>query len=96
MGPYTDQHDYLNHPVIPGVHEYPDPEFVPRYPWLGTQDHGASTEDLEHDLHSARPILGEESVQHDQDTQKPEPYVERLAQDRSPDPDYNYREDSAK
>lgn len=96
MGPYTDQHDYLNQTVISRAHEYPDPEFVPRYPWLGPQDYGASTEDLEHDPHSTRPTLREEFISRDQDTLRPGPYSERLARGRSPDPDYDYREDSAK
>lgn len=79
-----------------GEHEYPDPDYVPRFPWLGSQDHRASTEVVGHLPFSPRPTSPEKSLSRDPDTERAKHFAHRPGQDRSPDPDYDYHEDSAK
>ena len=77
-------------------HQYPDPEFVPRFPWSGDLESRFCTQSLDVPRHEAVPIK-KDLTAHDSDREIFGLNGTRHSRQVSPtESEYEYREDSAK
>ena len=84
--------DYATLPIRNG---YPDPDFTPRFPWLGQVEAGFSVDDFEDALPDTQSTAREELATRGLDWGNDGIHRRRDLRDKIIDADYEYLEDSA-